>query len=195
MPTVLFFYCKHGNIERDKFIPLARSLLAQFLKQDNAFLHFFYQKCCESVESVLNSPAEIRKLLVLAFQNCRSAYIILDGIDECPRQERKAITQWFRNLVEDLPTSHPERLRCLFVSQDDGIARKDFSGLASFKMEEEDNKHDIEEYSRVEATKLQEIFSLSAERASAIAAEVASSAGGEIHVPRVASWLELLKPH
>ncbi|TGJ88444.1 hypothetical protein E0Z10_g384 [Xylaria hypoxylon] len=129
-PTVLFFYCKHGNSERDNFVALGRSLLAQFLKQDNGLLPSFYQKSCRSGESSLISPALIEELLTLAFGNCKSAYIILDGLDECPRDQRKYITHWFRRLVEDLPNTEPERLRCLLVSQDDGFARKDFAGLA-----------------------------------------------------------------
>ena len=177
-PTVLFFYCKHKNSERDNFNAVARSLLAQLLKQDRDMLPYFYERCCESGEAVLDSRALIEELLKLAFDNCKSAYIILDGLDECARDERKEITQWFRKLVEDLPTSEPERLRCLFVSQDDGVARKDFSGLANIKIKSEDNKHDINLYSRIEADKLKLTFNLAEERAAGIASTVANSVEG-----------------
>ncbi|KAI1355972.1 putative zinc finger protein [Xylaria sp. FL0043] len=169
-PIVLFFYCKYENPERDNFVALGRSLLAQFLKQDIGLLPTLYQRSCRSGESVLKSPALIEDLLNLAFGNCRSAYIILDGLDECPRDQRKIITQWFRKLVEELPTTEPERLRCLFISQDDGIARKDFDGLASIKITGENNNRDIEEYSRIEAKKLMEsCTSLTQEKADTIA--------------------------
>lgn len=178
MPTVLFFYCKHNDPDRNNFLALARSLLAQLLKQDIGLLLYFYQKCCSSGEAVLTSPTLVEELLHLAFRNCKSAYIVLDGLDECAREERKKITQWFRKLVEDLPASEPERLRCLFISQDDGVSRKDFSGLASIKIRTEDNKHDIDEYCRVEANKLKETFPLSDEKASTIASTVANSVKG-----------------
>ncbi|KAI1736472.1 putative zinc finger protein [Xylaria scruposa] len=178
-PTVLFFYCKHDNTERDNFVALGRSLLAQFLKQDNGLLPSFYQKSCRSGEAVLTSPALIKELLSLAFGNCKSAYIILDGLDECPRDQRKDITQWFRKLIEDLPTNEPEKVRCLFVSQDDGVARKDFAGVASIKITPGDNKSDIEEYSRKEAKKLRENCpSLTDEKACKIANAVADCAEG-----------------
>jgi hypothetical protein len=96
-------------------------------------LLYFYKKCYSSTETELTSPYLIEELLNFAFKKCKSAYIVLDGLDECAREERKKITQWFRKLVEDLPTSEPERLRCLFVSRDDGVARKDFSGIVSIK--------------------------------------------------------------
>ena len=120
----------------------------------------------------------MEKLLDLAFGNCTSAYIILDGLDECSREERKLIAQRFRKLVEDLPPTDPERLRCLFISQDDGAARKDFSGISRIKISTEDNKHDIEEYSRIEAGRLQETLEMSDEKASTIARTVSNSVGG-----------------
>jgi len=177
-PVVLFFYCKHGNAERDNFLAVARSLLAQLLKQDKDLLFYFYKKCCDSGEAVLNSPALIEELLNLAFKNCQSAYIILDGLDECSREERKIIAQWFRKLVEDLSSSHPDRLRCLFVSQDDGAARKDFAGLASIKIRPEDNKQDIDEFSRIEAGKVKDELGLTDDRASILTRTVADSVGG-----------------
>ncbi|GAW19057.1 hypothetical protein ANO14919_085410 [Xylariales sp. No.14919] len=191
VPTVLFFYCKHGNSERDNFVALGRSLLAQFLKQDTGLLASFYQKSCRSGEAVLTSPALVEELLTLAFGNCKGAYIILDGLDECPRHQRKYITQWFRKLVEDLTNEAPERLRCLFVSQDDGVARKDFAGLASIKIRAEDNKRDIEEYSRIEANKLKEsCASFTEEKATAIASTVVEVAEGLFLLAKLI-WINL----
>ncbi|KAI1091079.1 putative zinc finger protein [Rostrohypoxylon terebratum] len=177
-PTVLYFYCKQDNSERNNFVALGRSLLAQFLKQDNGLLPTFYQKSCRSGEATLTSPALVQELLNLAFGNCKSAYIIIDGIDECPRDQRKYISQWFRKLVEDLPNSEPERLRCLFVSQDDGVARKDFAGLTSIKVGAEDNKNDIAKYCQSNACVLKDNFALTDERASEIASAVATSVKG-----------------
>ncbi|KAJ2989302.1 hypothetical protein NUW58_g3537 [Xylaria curta] len=170
-PMVLFFYCRHENSERDNFVALGRSLLAQFLKQDHGLLPTLYQKSCQSGEAMLTSPALVEELLSLAFANCRSAYVILDGVDECPRDERKYIAQWFRKIVENLPNNEPDKIRCLFISQDDGYARKDFVGLASIKITVDDNRHDINEYSRIEANKLRENCPLLTEEKASILEE------------------------
>jgi hypothetical protein len=90
-PTVLFFYCKHKNSEQDNFLALARSLLVQLLKQDKGLLPYFYEKCCDSGETILKSEALVEELMLFALKNCKSAYIIIDGIDECPREERKHV--------------------------------------------------------------------------------------------------------
>ncbi|KAF2807330.1 putative zinc finger protein [Mytilinidion resinicola] len=189
-PVTLFFYCKHNKPSQDNFIALARTLLAQLLQQDKGLLLYLYQKCCDSVEPVLTSPSLVEELLVHAFANCKAAYIIVDGLDECSRAERKIIAQWFRKLVEDLPSSEPDRLRCLFVSQDDSAARKDFSGLASIKITTDDNKGDIEEYCRVEANNLKDLFKLSDERERTIASNVASSVKGMFLLAKLI-WINL----
>jgi hypothetical protein len=176
---VLFFYCKHENPERDNFLALARSLLAQFLKQDQGLLYYFYQKCCDNADAMLSSLSLIEELLTFAFQNCKNAYIILDGLDECARNERKHIVQWFRILVDSLPPTEADRYRCLFVSQDDGVARKDFAGLSSIKISGNDNRSDIDEYCKVQAEQLKSDLCLTEEKANSIAGIVANSVEGE----------------
>jgi hypothetical protein len=178
-PTVLYFYCRHKNAEQDNFHSVARTILSQLLRQDRDLLAYFYEKCCESGETVLESRTTIESLAKAGFENCKSAYIIIDGLDECGREDRKEITYWFRSLVESLPTSEPDRLRCLFLSQDDGFARKDCSGLASIEIEVGDNKADIESYCLSQAEKLVlPPYNLANERASAIANTVAGSSSG-----------------
>ena len=110
----------------------------------------------------------------------KCGYIIIDGLDECSRDDRKEIVQWFRSLVEDLPTSEPDRLRCLFVSQDDGFGRKDFSGIASIRIEAEDNRGDIESYCVTQAERLTlSPYHLARERATSIAKTVTDSSSGK----------------
>lgn len=134
---------------------------------------------CESGEPVLTSPPLIDKLLEFAFENCRKAYIIIDGLDECERQEKKQIVLKFRGLVEDLPSTEPDRLRSLFVSQDDGVAGKDFAGISRIKITATDSRDDVDEYSRVEAEKLKETFVLSDGLITTMISTVADSAGGK----------------
>lgn len=181
-PTVLYFYCKHGCPEQDNFPAVARTLLAQILKHDPDLVPYFYQNCCESGETVLESRATIEKLLKTGLDSCKSAYIIIDGLDECGRENRKEIAQYFRNAVADLPTSEPDRLRCLFVSQDDAYSKHDFSGIPSIKIKVEDNKKDIESYCLAESEKLTSdsrySYHLARERASEIAKIVANSSSG-----------------
>lgn len=189
-PTVLFFYCKHGDPERNSFLTLARSLLAQILEQDQNLLLYFYQECCDSKEAVVTSPEKVIKLLEFAFKNCKSAYIIIDGLDECERDQRKSIAQWFRTLVESLPITEPWRLRCLFTSQNDSLARKDFDEIASLTIGPDDIKNDLQGFCRREADQLRASLYISEDMADSIAATVAQQAGGMFLLAKLI-WLNL----
>ncbi|KAJ3454415.1 hypothetical protein MRS44_018309 [Fusarium solani] len=189
--TVLFFYCKRDQPEQNSFDALARSFLLQLLKQDKGLLAYLYRKCCDSHQAVLGSPPLLKELLAFAFASCERAYIVIDGLDECARDERKSITQWFRNLVDTLPHTCPDRLRCLFVSQDDSVARKDLADLVSIKILAEDNKDDILEYSLSKSNRLGEKFELSEEEASRFAIHVADAAKGMFLLARLV-WANLL---
>lgn len=182
-PIVLYFYCKHGYPEQDNFPAVARTVLAQILEQDGDLLPHFYQRCCESGEAVLETRTTIEELLKMGLDSCKSAYIVIDGLDECGRENRKEITQWFRNVVTDLPTSEPDRLRCLFVSQDDAFSKHDFSGLPSIKVRVEDNEQDIESYCRTQADTLTlDPYNLARERATVIGKTVAVSSSGKVYL-------------
>lgn len=183
-PAVLYFYCKHSNAERDNFISIARTLLAQLLQHDDDLLGYLYESCCQSGESYLTSHHLINELLKFALDNCPSAYIVLDGIDECERAERKALVTWFRDYVENQPSQNrygygPDRVHCLFISRVND-ARKDFSGLASVTVDTEKNEADIEEFSRTELVKLRAKFNtITDDLAEAIVSSIGELAAGE----------------
>src|ERR1700712_1201656 len=99
-PTVLYFYFKHEDSDRNNYISMARTFLTQLLKANEGLLDYLYSKCGSSGEDFLTSQVLIEELLEFALGNCMSAYIILDGLDECPRHERNAIVHWFRDMIE-----------------------------------------------------------------------------------------------
>ncbi|KAF6816272.1 zinc finger protein, partial [Colletotrichum plurivorum] len=184
-PTVLYFYCKSNDKERDNFISIACSLLIQLLEQSPGLVDFFYEKYNVSTEAMLTTIPDIEGLLDIAIRNCTSVCTILDGLDKCPRDQRKTISQWFRSLVEDLLPAKSDPVRCLFVSQDDGIVRKDFFGITSLKIMPEDNQKDISQYCTRWASKLQDRFELSDDERVEIAARVPESCRGMILLARL----------
>lgn len=152
-PTVLQFYFKQGDVDRDNFVTMARTLLAQLLAQDTGILDYMYTRSCKNGEPFLSSRSEIEELLTSALGSCDSAYIILDGLDECSsRDERKSIVGFFRRLIEN-PDRDADRLRCMFVSRKDS-ARKDFQGLAEIAVTLENNENDIEAFSQFRSQEL-----------------------------------------
>jgi hypothetical protein len=163
-PIVLYFYCKDGDNDRNNFEAIGRSLLAQLLKQDESLLGDFNQRATKGGASHLASREVMEEMLKSALDECTLTYIVLDGIDECNREERKVIVKWFRQYIEDLPPrdphgNTPDRVRCLFVSQNDH-ARKDFDGLPSVTVNQDTNERDIQQFCNHEAEKIQKQLSL-----------------------------------
>jgi len=178
-PVVLYFFCRSGDSERDNFVSIARTFLANLLPfSSDILLPYYHDSYLGSREAILSSQSTIEMLLKLSLQNFADVYIILDGVDECPRKERETISSWFRNLVESLPQSSPMQIRCLFVSQDDGPARRDFAGVSTIKIQSQDNQHDIEQFSTKWASEIQRKFDVSDEKRRSIASRIVKSAGG-----------------
>ncbi|KAL2064449.1 hypothetical protein VTL71DRAFT_4943 [Oculimacula yallundae] len=189
-PTVLFFYFRQGDTERDNFTSMARTLLAQLVKNNTAILDYMYTACCKSGEPFLNSRSTTESLIKFALNNCNSAYIVLDGLDECcSREERKVIVTFFRSLIENHDDDATDRLRCLFISRKDN-ARKDFNGMFQIEVDLESNEDDIEAFSQYRSQELGEELDIPKEKLKQIAATVSACADGMFLVAELV-WINL----
>lgn len=179
VPTVVFFYFKSEDSDRNNFLSMARTLLMQILEQNPHMLDYFYSKCCSSGGALLSSRAYAEGLLKLALENCNSTHIVLDGLDECcSRKERGEIVSWFRTMIEALPPERCDRQRCVFVSQNDG-SRRDYRDLENITVDADNNEDDIEAFSMIQSEKLVKKLGITQQKADNIAASVAASAEGE----------------
>jgi hypothetical protein len=178
-PTVLFFYCKNGDKERDNFDAIGRTFLVNLLSGNkDILLPYYYEYFSTSTETTLRTQSLIEGLLRTGIMNCPNVYIILDGIDECDRKERTRITEFFRELVESSSNSQPAGVRCLFTSQHDGIARKDFSDMTTFKIESKHNSADIETFCKASAQAIPKDFDLDDTERVSIAKKISGRANG-----------------
>ena len=156
--SVVFFYFTHADPERDRFVPMARAILTQLLAQDASLLLLFEQKMSISSGQAVLSSRELAKELLSTSLQSRKTYIILDGIDECERDHRKDVCSWFKSLADSLPVAKQDEIRCLFISQDDGFARKDLSMLPTLSMTVDQNREDISAYARHWQVQIEERF-------------------------------------
>lgn len=56
------------------------------------------------------------------------------------------MASWFQQLIAGLPKNDYAAIRCLFISQEDGYARKDLSMLSTIKITHTDNYADIKRF-------------------------------------------------
>ncbi|KAI1130797.1 hypothetical protein F5Y10DRAFT_275838 [Nemania abortiva] len=134
--AVAYFYCKHGDDLRNSFVSVARAVLTQLLRQRPRLAPYFFEKASTSGH-VLLDPNTAMEMIQTVLSSCDRTYIIIDGVDECARGERDEISEAFRNTIENLPVDVTGSVRCLFVSQDDDNARRNFRDLPTIKIADE----------------------------------------------------------
>lgn len=126
---------------------VARGLLSQLVKGDEDLLLQLYEKGnLQSGEAILRDTSMAKELLDVALDFDKTTYIIIDGIDECIREERKEICSWFSERVNKLGKDDHGNIRCLFVSQEDGIAKKDLAMVPAIKILPSHVHKDIRRY-------------------------------------------------
>ena len=144
--SIVYFYCRDSDEQHRGFLTVARSFLSQMLMKHESILNYLYEKAAESSEAVLSTTAVAKELLAITLNSCKDVYVVLDGLDEYSRAERKDLTSWFIDLISSLARADFGSIRCLFISQEDGFARKDLSMLSQIKITPSDNKADIEAF-------------------------------------------------
>ncbi|KAH4106786.1 hypothetical protein HBI82_035170 [Parastagonospora nodorum] len=162
--SVIFFYCRYLDSERSTFLGLARGLLAQLLSQDDALLSYLHDRASKSGQTILSTPSIAKDLLETSICNSDKLYVVIDGLDECERDERRQIVAFFEDIHASLPQDEADSLRCLFLSQDDNIARKDFAKVSSLKITEAHTRKDIQAYALPRSKEIQAKFGLTPDR-------------------------------
>ncbi|KAH8690547.1 hypothetical protein BGW36DRAFT_411385 [Talaromyces proteolyticus] len=175
---VLFFYCKHGDQERNSFISIARSLLGQLLRYNKDLLPYFYNSAVESDTKTLTSISVAQSMLSVAFKSRPRIFIVLDGIDECDPDEIKKIIPWFQKEVESINENGSEGIRCLFISQDDQICRRFLKHTPTVKISSDDNAADIKFYCDKLSESWIDTFGILDDERKAVVASVVDHADG-----------------
>ncbi|KAF2036244.1 hypothetical protein EK21DRAFT_52772 [Setomelanomma holmii] len=158
--TIIFFYCRYLDKDRSTFLGLARGLLSQLLLQDDSLLPYLYEKACTTGQR-LSVEQVAREVLETSIKTNEKLYVVVDGLDECEREDRKQIVSFFDNVWTALPDDEKDSLRCLFLSQDDSTARKDFANMSSLKITEAHIRKDIRTYAVARVAEIKAKFDLS----------------------------------
>ncbi|KAL4936205.1 hypothetical protein BDV06DRAFT_233640 [Aspergillus oleicola] len=174
---IVFFYCKHGDEERNSFIAVTRSLLGQLLTHNKALLPLLYTSVTESELSSLKSLSVAQSLLSVALRSLPRVFVILDGIDECAPVESRKIVAWFREEVESINNDSGDA-HCLFISQDDQICNKLLKDIPTVKITKDNNKEDIRYYCTSLSQSWEDDFGISANKRRDVVESVVANASG-----------------
>jgi hypothetical protein len=149
-------------------------------RQKKALLSYLFEEACTSGESLLESSKLAKEMLEVALKTFDKIYLIIDGLDECKKDEKILISTWFQSTINNESVDDPARLRCLFISQDDNDTCKLFKNVPTFQITSADNREDIAHFCMAWARKIQEKFELSTGDTDSLMTTVSSGADGEL---------------
>ncbi|KAF8241687.1 hypothetical protein K440DRAFT_665191 [Wilcoxina mikolae CBS 423.85] len=88
--TISYFFCDYKNPRKSSVLEILRSLLCQILRQNKSrtsLIDVFAFAMSHSTCATASSRVELWQLLELALQSLPSAYLVIDGVDECDNCE------------------------------------------------------------------------------------------------------------
>ncbi|KAJ6007433.1 ankyrin repeat-containing protein [Penicillium herquei] len=176
--TTIWFYCKHGDDQRNTLIALARALISQLLTHNMDLLPYIYSKMCSKGGTILSSETLAKQLMEMFLKSSAGLHIVIDGLDECGRQEEEKIIQYLRSTIESSGHSNQRSTKCVFVSQSDAIASKALRNIPNIDMKPHHNHDDIVAFVSSEGAGLRNKFRLSADILQQITRLVVEKAGG-----------------
>lgn len=130
----IFFYCKHEDRARNSLTAVLRGFLAQLIHLNPEILTYIHDECSKTSELTLETLEFLKRLVGYAMEGSKTMWMILDGLDECEKKEKKKILTWATDMVEN--EEHIGRLRLLIVSQDEGDVRKSIRGRPTISLNE-----------------------------------------------------------
>jgi hypothetical protein len=107
----------------------------------------------------------------------KSAYIIIDGIDECSPADKKGIATFFKTLTRSLQDDCVD-VRCMFSCQSDEDTARLFRGIPALDIVGDGLNKDIKNFCKIESEAIKQIFTLSNVETEEIAEKVSTEAAG-----------------
>ncbi|KAH9204090.1 hypothetical protein DL95DRAFT_418527 [Leptodontidium sp. 2 PMI_412] len=146
LAPVAFCYCKHKDPDKSTFVSILKALLSQLVIQQEQLLPFYSEQEKSSGEITLHSAKLSKKLLRCILQNMPSAYLIIDGLDECDQNERRLTLEFFNDLINLCDNTKAGKIRLLIASRDEPDIRKSLSLATLVRIGDRDTFQDIKSY-------------------------------------------------
>ncbi|KAK4163845.1 hypothetical protein QBC43DRAFT_318817 [Cladorrhinum sp. PSN259] len=157
---VAFVYCRDGNRNRNNFLSIAKNILYQLSKNDDQITEYIDAIMSKEGQTTLQRSELAKDLLRVIVRSHDNVYIVIDGLDECLKQERKSIFSWIQSVVssdrepwfgqrdttDQADDVESTLIRCLLVSQEDSESSRLLKGYPVLKILPSDNYGDVKTY-------------------------------------------------
>jgi len=133
----------------------------------------------QSDAAKLVSAGLAQELLGQCLEELQKSCIVIDGLDECGREERKKIMVVYTRLAKQLSNNLPTSVRVLLVSTDENDIRIQFTRAEIIHLTAADNYMEMRDYARVLSKEIQEVHQLNGQETEALVLDVLGRANGE----------------
>jgi hypothetical protein len=157
-----FFYCHDGDPTSSSAVGILKGLVDQLLTQFPQMLPPCHTRRTSSGEPSLRSSTITKKLFEDFCETIPKLFIIIDGLDECEKDERRYVLDVLTEVVGLCDTKEPGKLRLLLVSQDYvDIRSSAISRMAPkiLQISDIDNESDIRAFTEVWVDRIASKFS------------------------------------
>ncbi|EQB58428.1 hypothetical protein CGLO_01329 [Colletotrichum gloeosporioides Cg-14] len=183
--SVSYFYFKHGDDERNSHESFLRAILTQLINQNTMSSQEFFEDFAKQNEVTIRSRESLETLTERALEEYRVSYLILDGLDECEREQARRTVEWLLALLGLDKYIGKTSLRIIFSGQRDGLLEDVLSEFPNIRLESSKHNADIERYCLQYASKRQKRFRLNKDLEVHIASLVTKGAQGMFLYARV----------
>lgn len=155
-----YFYCRGNEQRGSNCLSLYKSLLRQFIRQNEDLLPIFLARKSRDRE-VLVDENLAKSLIDLSCEMNFEQYIIIDGLDELSDRERFDMVQFLVSIVNKSNDHTPGKIRLLLLSQDLPDMRKLMKLSAEIlDLQPSDTEQDVEMFVGKQLEKIKEKFDL-----------------------------------
>ncbi|KAF8454287.1 hypothetical protein BDZ91DRAFT_842142, partial [Kalaharituber pfeilii] len=177
--AVAYFYCRYRTENKDNFNAVGRGILSHLIKNNEEIMPLVWEKLACSGEMTLKSSKLLVELLEVAIKDSKPSYIVIDGLDECEKAERKKIISTLKSITEISNQQAPGAVHLLFVSTAEGDIKRQLSNFVKVQLKPCDA--DLRQYTEIWGIKIQERFTLSDKERDDLVAKVLERAHGMLH--------------
>ncbi|RDW57006.1 hypothetical protein BP6252_13924 [Coleophoma cylindrospora] len=182
-----YFYCKESDPQKKEFLSILKDLLVQMVSQERTLVPYFHMKAKSSGQVTLVAHQLTQSLFKVSCERIRKQFIIVDGLDECPREDRRVLLSFLAQIVDEIEDDRPGALRVLIVSQAEADINERLSiesrTRPNFVVEQiamwpEHNKDEIAGFVNMWAGRIERRFGLSVMETECIARLISSRTDG-----------------
>ncbi|KAK5057581.1 hypothetical protein LTR84_011581 [Exophiala bonariae] len=174
-----YYYCRSDDINTLSSLAILKGILIQQLAWYPHLASYFQEQRQQKPEVTLNMESTARQIFeTIAWESDRQ-YIIIDGLDECEKEDRKMIISFLTSLITKIDAKIPSKLRLLIISQTEPDIRRLVERAREFELKANHNAQDIGSFVHTWMARLNNKFGLPEVTVTALEQRTCSLAKGQ----------------